>query len=711
MERAAQRRRRHALRSGLGNGLVPAVLTTAYAIGTWHLPHRTEMLALVAVMLVTALTCWVSAGRLCRTRWWGAALLGAATVNLIAVAALALLDGGVSGPLGAFIPASTVLLATVVPPRPFLGVALLSGLAYALVVLLGDPAPPGYWLVHALGFGGAALLCLRHAGVLGSLRRRLAESSRTDPLTGCLNRRGFDDRLAAEIEEGHPVALVLLDLDHFKQVNDAYGHRAGDELLAWTGRELRGLAGPGDVVGRLGGDEFALLLTGPRAAGAPAVVDGIRALLRDHAPASLGVARFPEEARDAVTLAAAADGRLYADKAARERCAPTAAAVAEARARIGEPGRVATVAARERLRHSIADPGRMAMAQTVVAAAYLAFFAVGKPHWAAMAGICAWGFTAGVAVVLGADWLSRSPLARPLMLAFSLSSFVSCAAIAVLDGGVDSPLGIGMLLSIPLLMLGMRPRVATPVAIGAGLLYLLVASLVGGPGFWYVAINLTGTTLAALVTAGQGRAAARQRRLLTRLGRVDVLTDLLNRRGFSERFETRLGYVRRAGHHATLIIVDLDEFKQLNDVRGHAAGDELLRWVAGVLRASVGPQDTVGRLGGDEFVALVEGEAGETVARIRSALAERTGASLGAALLDLDGADFDTLYAAADARLYEEKNGGEKRGEEKSGRSGARRGLDGLGAGQPGGEQTRHAEYGQAQEADPERTGRVLGRA
>jgi diguanylate cyclase (GGDEF)-like protein len=135
-----------------------------------------------------------------------------------------------------------------------------------------------------------------------------------------------------------------------------------------------------------------------------------------------------------------------------------------------------------------------------------------------------------------------------------------------------------------------------------------------------------------------------------------VLTDALNRRGFAERFAGQLDLGRRHGTGAALLVLDLDGFKQLNDTAGHAAGDALLRWVAGTLRGNLQAHDIVGRLGGDEFVVLVEAAgAEETADRLQRALAERTGASFGVALLGLDGDDFDGLYAAADARLYRQK--------------------------------------------------------
>jgi diguanylate cyclase (GGDEF)-like protein len=93
---------------------------------------------------------------------------------------------------------------------------------------------------------------------------RLLAHATEDPLTGLLNHRAFQDRVESEVARaqryGRPLALVLLDLDHFKHINDAYGHQAGDAALMQAARLLEKGARSGDVLGRIGGDEFALLL-------------------------------------------------------------------------------------------------------------------------------------------------------------------------------------------------------------------------------------------------------------------------------------------------------------------------------------------------------------------------------------------------------------------------------------------------------------------
>ncbi len=147
-----------------------------------------------------------------------------------------------------------------------------------------------------------------------------------DPLTGLLNRRSYEQQLAEAVARsrryGWPFALVLIDLDDFKLVNDELGHAAGDTALRAIGVEVRAVLRRGDVAARIGGDEFALIILN---ADSPAVLDPLVERLRPRLAEALpgrgvhfsaGVACFPADAEDAVRLQHLADERLYADKAA-----------------------------------------------------------------------------------------------------------------------------------------------------------------------------------------------------------------------------------------------------------------------------------------------------------------------------------------------------------------------------------------------------------
>ena len=161
--------------------------------------------------------------------------------------------------------------------------------------------------------------------------QRLAESrlqARTDDLTGLINRRGFYERLAHTVTETDAVAAAVLvvDLDRFKEVNDSLGHHVGDELLTLVGRRLAEVIRGGDTLARLGGDEFAVLLRGADARAAWAAAERLRASLVPpfevggvtvHMDASVGIAVWPDHAATVAELLQRADIAMYAAKAER----------------------------------------------------------------------------------------------------------------------------------------------------------------------------------------------------------------------------------------------------------------------------------------------------------------------------------------------------------------------------------------------------------
>jgi diguanylate cyclase (GGDEF)-like protein/PAS domain S-box-containing protein len=159
------------------------------------------------------------------------------------------------------------------------------------------------------------------------LAERLTYQVDHDFLTGLSNRRRFELELAREAQRamryGTGGALLLIDLDNFKDVNDALGHKAGDDLLKTVARELRRRVRETDVLARVGGDEFAVVLPQTRAEEARIVAEGIVGTLRElevasersiRVTASVGVALF--DGLNAVELLARADAAMYQAKAA-----------------------------------------------------------------------------------------------------------------------------------------------------------------------------------------------------------------------------------------------------------------------------------------------------------------------------------------------------------------------------------------------------------
>ena len=161
-----------------------------------------------------------------------------------------------------------------------------------------------------------AQMALRRLKLLEDVRTL----SLTDPLTGLGNRRHMELMLAhawAAARRGDPLAVVVLDLDGFKEVNDTLGHHAGDELLCAVGEALRDEARESDVVVRFGGDEFLALLTGGTAEGGHLLVERLRKRLGTRVGISAGVAAYTPEMASAEEMIRLADRRLYDGRASR----------------------------------------------------------------------------------------------------------------------------------------------------------------------------------------------------------------------------------------------------------------------------------------------------------------------------------------------------------------------------------------------------------
>jgi diguanylate cyclase (GGDEF)-like protein len=170
------------------------------------------------------------------------------------------------------------------------------------------------------------------AASLEAAQARLEGLTLQDALTGLINHRAVQDRLHEEIEraerEGGRLALVVLDIDHFEHVNDAWGHATGDEALRVAARVIRELR-PGDLCGRIGGDEFLLVLPAIDAWEAARVVEQLRSAVRAvpiggagvRVTFSAGIAEFPRDAADQIGLMRLAEGALYrAKRSGRNRC-------------------------------------------------------------------------------------------------------------------------------------------------------------------------------------------------------------------------------------------------------------------------------------------------------------------------------------------------------------------------------------------------------
>ncbi|WP_263262312.1 GGDEF domain-containing protein [Pseudomonas sp. RIT-PI-S] len=218
------------------------------------------------------------------------------------------------------------------------GMAVAVGYGWARADALGPSAR--YWL-----HGGAAVCMLLLLGLVYlflTLRRALMQRSEQlnryafeaehDPLTGLINRRGFNLHLELAVaharREQRPLTLLYLDLDGFKAINDQHGHATGDRLLRMLGERWQDTVRDDEALARLGGDEFALLAYGGGEGVevlAQRLIDLAQGTVLEDLPdarigVSIGMAEFPRHGEDRRALTHAADGAMYMAKNAGKQC-------------------------------------------------------------------------------------------------------------------------------------------------------------------------------------------------------------------------------------------------------------------------------------------------------------------------------------------------------------------------------------------------------
>jgi diguanylate cyclase (GGDEF)-like protein len=242
------------------------------------------------------------------------ALVTASTMPLVALSLWA--TGGATSFIQPVMIFTALFISYFFPPK--LAWPLMALFVYAF-------ATPLFYDDRAIDVGYPARLVMFSLAVAGSmiavqfLKNRLVRAelhqrtmAELDPLTGVSNRRGFDLALGRAAATGEPYALILVDLDHFKRVNDEHGHPAGDAVLQSVAVAAATVARQGDCVARIGGDEFALVAPGAGAAGVLRLLRDLRESI-DHA-ATFAAALVPEDASTPDELVACADSRLLASK-------------------------------------------------------------------------------------------------------------------------------------------------------------------------------------------------------------------------------------------------------------------------------------------------------------------------------------------------------------------------------------------------------------
>jgi diguanylate cyclase (GGDEF)-like protein len=287
---------------------------------------------------------------------------------------------------------------------------------------------------------------------------------------------------------------------------------------------------------------------------------------------------------------------------------------------------------------------------------------------------------AGVFVLVVHDLLPAGALGTAKFVLEGSVAITFATLLVVLTGRDQSPFFFTFPLIVGGAALVVSPRVTLALASAASLAYIVAIAPPGSAGIppatvAIVGINITALVLLAYVAMVIAREQRRARDAAIRLSTIDPLTGLFNRTFFFAAVEREIARSARSGRGFCLLMMDLDELKQINDRLGHFFGDRVLRGVGEVIRASGRKIDTSARYGGDEFVVLLP-ETDPTGAyvlaeKIRLGVADlkvevsgsvlQPSVSIGVVSYPEDGATSDELMITADTSMYRSKRAGKNR--------------------------------------------------
>ncbi|MFL0412025.1 diguanylate cyclase domain-containing protein [Microbacterium paludicola] len=636
MRRALRRQSNFSATTALGAGYF-AVLIGAHLLMHPHGPLETAAETAQLLLCLLGLAWALAAGRRL-PRWAGLVLIGGVAAGIAVAQSVASDLGGLLSTLF-LVPLLAAYLGWGFRPlaaRVTLGaIVLVTTVAALSNASLRGPDPVVAW-----SSAYAALVSVFALEVSIALVRGLRRALSTDPLTGALNRRALRAYVRAHRREG--IWAIGIDMDGLKPFNDRHGHAAGDLLLRDSARAWQDVIGESGVVGRWGGDEFVLVVRAEDEQAARALLGRLRAATPHRFSAGVAEILASRGLDHAVKVA---DGDLYRDKLRApgrmprtypRRVALPVPAAADARPPRQNAFTIVSMAAASLFVLSglvdlITVQSALGVALSVadvviglVAIAAAVTFGERLPRWV----VLVW-----VVLVAATTFGHISAMAGPVPL---VEGILGLQLVATMLGCFYRP---GTARSFQMVAVA---------AVAAGLLFADPDVLgIIGPGPVIIGIPTSVFLLEVVL---------RVRLRLRMLAQTDELTGALNRLGFEERLESLARRARRRGTPLTVVAVDFDDFKRLNDDHGHARGDGALRASVALWRDGLRETDAIGRIGGDEFLIALPGadtaRAAAIMARLRAEADDSW--SWGAATMR-DGEHVEELLLRADRALYAAK--------------------------------------------------------
>jgi diguanylate cyclase (GGDEF)-like protein len=651
--------------------LIMLVVITVVLIGNrvlLNVPHDVLPLGrfLVIGVLIPMVLRWLSGDRSPLRKWSSILFIASVYIDIGAMMALRIvgLDNGID--VVPLVMPIAVLMSLIVVQIRFmvLAPAILLGLVALIGVELWAFETDSNGLFDVAAATALVTVALTAAYNLerwtriGWLRQReLDVLTKTDPLTGLANRRHFGEVLRSTIvsagQRDSAVALMILDLDHFKTYNDQYGHPAGDRCLAAVGEYLATAAGTAGFVARLGGEEFAILWFdgSPVATRGEQLRRGLSDITLEPLPgtmvtitASAGLAsmRPGNSAVDSVVsdLFARADTALYQAKhAGRDSLAVFAGQRLRGsrdrhRAAVDQPPPDSGVSLSRSLRFEegaesefqkvFADEGRSArrlimiglLAVIVLLLTFQTPLLKIPPEADRLGRLTLiFGLTPGALLALvGNTWTRLSRWAPHLYIAGV--AIILCAQmterVMQLPQGYDVvPLIMPLSVLLSLTVVQIPFTMVAPAAL-VGLTGIVAVELIAFPITGNRLLAVSACIVMVSVTLRFSYKSERSRRIswlaeqrLDELAREDPLTELANRRQFDESIRDLLSSAAQEDRQVVFMILDIDQFKGYNDSLGHLAGDECLRIVGRYLAEMMLPLNGfAARLGGEEFAVV-----------------------------------------------------------------------------------------------------------